>query len=83
MDAVVVQETPAEPDFWDFLPAGRAERMRAACARAVALTEARAWISDCMWADEVDVSGLTDAQVMRGVQAHYDGGWAGFVSDAA
>ena len=44
-------------------------------------SEARAWIADCTWADEVDVASLTDDQVKRGVQRHYDGGWAGFIAD--
>jgi len=45
------------------------------------LTEARAWIADCEWAD--DTTDLTDAEVVRGIAYHYDGGWAGFISDAS
>ena len=50
---------------------------------ATVLAFAREWIADCMWADDVDASLLTDAQVKRGVEAHYDGGWQGLVYDAS
>jgi hypothetical protein len=45
------------------------------------LAEARSWIADCEWAD--DTSGLTDAQVVRGIGRHYAGGWAQFLKDGA
>jgi hypothetical protein len=45
------------------------------------LTEARGWISDCVWADEVDVDELSDSAVKRGIARHYDGGVAQFVAD--
>ena len=45
------------------------------------IADARDWIADCEWAD--DTSGLTDAQVLRGIARHYDGGWAGFIADCA
>ena len=44
--------------------------------------QARAWIADCTWADQPDVDSLTDEQVKRGIERHYDGGWAGFIADA-
>ena len=45
------------------------------------LTEARSWIADCQWSD--DTSGLTDAEVTRGIARHYDGGWPAFIADGA
>ena len=47
------------------------------------ISEARSWLADCGWADEPDFAAMTDEQIRRGVQRHYDGGWAQFVSDAA
>lgn len=43
--------------------------------------EARGWISDCVWAnlEPDDVDDLTDEEIRRGVQRHYDGGWDAFV----
>lgn len=45
------------------------------------LREARAWIADCTWADDIDAYSLTGDQVRRGVQRHYEGGWAAFAAD--
>jgi hypothetical protein len=47
------------------------------------ITEARAWLADLKWADEPDFAAMTDERIRRGVQRHYGGGWAAFVSDAA
>ncbi len=47
------------------------------------IKEARAWLADLEWADEPDFDAMTDEQIRRGVGRHYDGGWAGFASDAA
>ena len=47
------------------------------------IKEARAWLADLEWADEPDFAAMSDEQIRRGVQRHYDGGWAGFVADAA
>ena len=47
------------------------------------IKEARAWLADLEWADEPDFDAMTDEQVRRGVNRHYDGGWAGFAADAA
>jgi hypothetical protein len=47
------------------------------------LAEARGWISDCEWADDIDTDTLTDRQVERGIARHYDGGIAQFNSDVA
>lgn len=46
------------------------------------LAEAREWIADCTWADEIDAYALTAAEVERGIARHYDGGIAGFRQDA-
>jgi len=47
------------------------------------LREARAWILDCVWGDldESDVADLSGEQIVRGVQRHYEGGWAQFLAD--
>lgn len=45
------------------------------------LTEARDWIADCTWTD--DVSQLTDSQVTRGIARHYSGGIAQFIADVS
>ena len=47
------------------------------------MTEARAWLADLEWADEPDFAAMSDEQVKRGVNRHYDGGWAAFAADAA
>jgi hypothetical protein len=47
------------------------------------INEARAWLADLEWADEPDFSVMTDEQIWRGVNRHYDGGWAGFTADCA
>lgn len=48
---------------------------------AAELAEARSWIGDCEWRDlePEDVAELTDAEIMRGVARHYDGGLAAFI----
>lgn len=46
------------------------------------LVEARGWISDCEWGDDVDPDDLDDDEVRAGVERHYDGGWDAFVADA-
>jgi hypothetical protein len=50
---------------------------------AQAVTEARAWLSDCEWQD-IDADGiavLSDACVMRAVARHYEGGVRAFIAD--
>lgn len=41
------------------------------------------WIADCWWPDldANDIPKLTDAQVIRGIARHYDGGLAGFIAN--
>jgi hypothetical protein len=46
------------------------------------ITEARAWIADCYWSDLDDASELSDAEVVQGVENHYEGGWTQFLADA-
>ena len=48
-----------------------------------ALEQARVWISECVWADVdgPDIPRLSDRQVYAGINRHYAGGWAQFVSD--
>jgi hypothetical protein len=35
--------------------------------------EARDWIGDCTWADEIDTDALCAADLLAGVQRHFDG----------
>jgi hypothetical protein len=50
-----------------------------------ALSEARRWIADCAWADlgPDAIDEITDAEVLAGVERHYDGGWSAFLADIA
>ena len=52
-------------------------------ADAPTLEQARVWISECVWADVdgPDIPRLSDRQVYAGINRHYAGGWAQFVSD--
>jgi hypothetical protein len=46
------------------------------------VAEARLWIGECRWQDEPEaLVELTDAEVMRGIDRHYQGGWSGFCRD--
>jgi hypothetical protein len=46
------------------------------------IIEARSWISDCIWRDQLEeLENLTDDEVIRGINRHYDGGWIQFVED--
>ena len=47
------------------------------------LAQARVWISECVWGDvdPEDIASLSDAQIHAGINRHYAGGWAQFVSD--
>jgi hypothetical protein len=39
------------------------------------IIEARLWISDCIWRDKLEeLENLTDEEVIRGINRHYDGG---------
>jgi hypothetical protein len=43
------------------------------------LTAARQRIADCRWREEPDdLADLTDAEVIRGIDRHCQGGWSGF-----
>lgn len=45
------------------------------------ISAARSWAADCDWAEEAeDIADMTDLQVVAGVQAHYEGGWAAFAA---
>lgn len=50
---------------------------------AALITAARYWISDCTWADlaSEDVAELSDEDVLRGIDTHYDGGVRAFAED--
>ena len=46
------------------------------------INEARTWIRDCSWLDEAeDLEGLTDKEVTRGIDRHYEGGWTQFLAN--
>lgn len=48
------------------------------------VAEARGWVADCMWREEPeDLDELTDAQVVRGVDRHFDGGMTELVRNAS
>jgi hypothetical protein len=51
------------------------------------MKEARAWAADCQWGesefDEDWLDGLTDEQVLRGIDHHYDGGLDQFLRDSS
>jgi len=49
------------------------------------IEDAREWVRDCSWADldPDDVDTLGTIEIVRGVELHYDGGWAQFVLDAS
>lgn len=44
------------------------------------IEEAKGWMLDC-GADRTYVRGLSQEQVYRTIQKHYEGGWAQFVWD--
>jgi len=48
------------------------------------IEDARDWLRDCVWADmeDEDFDDLSDNQVRRGVENHWEGGWADFVLSA-
>lgn len=56
------------------------ESRAAATAQASLISAARSWAADCEWLDldGEDIADMSDAQVVAGVEAHYEGGWAAF-----
>lgn len=44
------------------------------------ITEALGWLEDCF---EDIPEGLTNDQIVRGIERHYDGGWMAFVKACA
>jgi hypothetical protein len=47
------------------------------------IIEAQAWIRDCSWLDEAeDLEDLTDEEVRRGIDRHYEGGWIQFLANS-
>lgn len=47
------------------------------------IAAAREWVADCVWIeDPEDIEEMTDAQILAGVERHYDGGLAQFIADA-
>jgi hypothetical protein len=47
------------------------------------LKQARAWIAECIWGDidPDEISSLSDRRIYAGINQHYAGGWAQFISD--
>jgi hypothetical protein len=47
------------------------------------MAEARSWVAECQWREDPEyLEDLTDDEIRRGVNRHYDGGWQQFASDA-
>jgi hypothetical protein len=42
---------------------------------------ARAWALDCDWLDRDEIAELSARAIVRGIESHYDGGWAQFIAD--
>lgn len=41
------------------------------------IAAARGWVLDCMWKeDPADIAEMSDTEILRGVNRHYDGGLA-------
>jgi hypothetical protein len=46
------------------------------------VAEARLWIGECRWQGEPEaLAELTDTEVIRGIDRHYQGGWSRFCRD--
>ena len=46
-------------------------------------TAARSWVLDCSWKeDPEEIEEMPDAEILRGIARHYDGGMAQFTRDA-
>lgn len=43
------------------------------------IAAAREWAEDCTWKD--DPRDASDAEIVHGINRHYDGGWDGFLRD--
>jgi hypothetical protein len=45
---------------------------------------AREWVEECSWKeDPEDIAEMTDDEIVRGVDKHYEGGWRQFREDCA
>jgi hypothetical protein len=46
------------------------------------ITDMREWLTDCIWQDmdSEDIYGLTDIEILQGVQRHYEGGLTNFLA---
>lgn len=51
---------------------------------AVVLSAALDWCMDCVWADvdADDIAAMPNDVIVRAIQRHYVGGWAGFLADS-
>ncbi len=48
------------------------------------IKDMRDWAKDCVWAEDSDsdfIDNLSDMQVIKGVEANYDGGLTQFIND--
>jgi hypothetical protein len=78
------QPEPVILRFRGFPPIACAGPAITAIEQADVIREARRWAADCEWIeDREDIADLTDEQVIAGIRAHYDGGWAQFTRDVA
>ena len=60
-----------------YSPPDAADEPAASGPDAELLAAARRWISDCSW-DDLDhdaIEDLTGAEVLAGIERHFDGGW--------
>ena len=46
---------------------------------ASAIKAMRDWVSDCVWAEDCETVEFTDAEILRGVNRHFDGGIPAFL----
>ena len=42
------------------------------------LRQMRDWVSECVWSEDCETAEFTDAEILRGVNRHFDGGIAEF-----
>lgn len=72
---------PAGPRYWDARQFGESAEDYADRVAGL-ISAARSWAADCEWAEGADdIADLTDAQIVAGIEARYDGGWAAFMQD--
>jgi hypothetical protein len=46
------------------------------------IKQMRDWAADCQWKDDEDLPDMSDEEILRGVQQHYEGGIRAFIRDS-